>query len=423
MFSAMKLPVLAVAAAVLALAVGCSDGDDASDGAGASTTASSTTPAERWPAPVVEDSTYRVPDELSGARPGDVLAVESLPPSDRLPGAKRSRVLYASEDRDGEPVAVSGVVLVPEGTPPEGGWPVVSWGHGTTGVADVCAPSLTDNLFYNEYAQEAATMLDAGYAVVATDYPGLGTPGMHSYLVGADEGNAVVDMVTAARQVDDELGSTWFAVGHSQGGQAALFATRAAGRAPDLDLAGAVAMAPASGLEAALPAITAGSAPADLAYGVYMLAGLSTVDPDFRVEDVLGSAGLAHRDVLLDSGCLLDTYSKLDVGEVAQIFSMTPEQAAELSKRIAQHGNAENERVVGDVLVVQGEADVDVPLGLTNLMVQRLAEQGSPVEYRTYPGLGHDEVIGPSVCDRLAWMAGRGGPAVPDCTPYETDLS
>lgn len=414
---------LNLAAAVLVLVAGCSSGATSDDSTADTASTSTPTASERWSAPVITGSTYHVPDDLSGASPGDLLAAEELPSTDLLAGAVRHRVLYSSQDRDGRTIAVSGIVLVPTGTAPEGGWPVISWGHGTTGVADVCAPSLTDNLFYNEYAQEASTMLDAGYAVVASDYPGLGTPGMHSYLVGADEGNAMVDMVTAARHIDADLSPRWFAVGHSQGGQGALFATQAADRAPELDLAGAVSMAPAAGLELALPAITVGSVPADLAYGVYMLAGLSTVDDSFRVEDVLGSAGLAHRDVLLDDGCLLDTYSKLDVAEVDRIFSMTPEQASDLSAKIAEHGNAEKQAIVGPVLVVQGEDDHDVPVQLTDLMVDHFDELGSPVEYRTYPGLGHDAVIGPSVCDRLAWMAEHGGPAVPDCTPYETDLS
>lgn len=414
---------LAVAAVGL---VGCSGGSDDGGASPSSTTAAvATTPSvdTTLPAPVVQGSTYDVPDDLDEFDPGDVLAVEALPPVERLAGASRDRLLYVSEDLDGQSVAVSGVVLVPTGTPPAGGWPVVSWGHGTTGVADVCAPSLTDNLFYNEYAQEASTLLNAGYAVVASDYPGLGTPGMHSYLVGVDEANAMVDIVTAAHTLSDDLSPTWFAVGHSQGGQAALFATRAAARAPDLPLAGAVAIAPASGLHLALPAISSGGAPADVVYGVYMLAGLSTVDEGFRLEDALGPAGLAHRELILEDGCLLDAYPKLDAAEIGHVFALTPERATELSEQIALHGNPENEPVVGPVLVVQGEDDHDVPLGLTDLMVQTLAEAGSPVDYRTYPGQGHDQVIGPSVCDRLAWMAEHGGPAVAGCTPYETDLS
>lgn len=203
MFCLMKrspLAIIAPVAALVVLAAACSTASDPDDGAAAPS--STTSPPATWPAPTIDGSTYEVPEDLSDAEPGDVLAAEELPPAERLAGATRHRVLYASEDRDGTTVPVSGVVLVPDGTPPEGGWPVVSWAHGTTGVADACAPSLTDNLFYNEYAQEASTMLDAGYGVVATDYPGLGTPGMHSYLVGVDEGNAVVDMVTAARHLE-----------------------------------------------------------------------------------------------------------------------------------------------------------------------------------------------------------------------------
>src|SRR5690606_28382300 len=122
------------------------------------------TGSERWPAPSIEGSTYVVPEDLVDARPGDVLAAAPLPPVARLADAERHRVLYASQDHTGRTVPVSGTVLVPQGAAPDGGWPVVSWGHGTTGVADVCAPSLTDNLFYNEYAQEASTYLRAGYA-------------------------------------------------------------------------------------------------------------------------------------------------------------------------------------------------------------------------------------------------------------------
>lgn len=414
-------------AAVAVLVGGCS-GSSTSEGSPAKATspkATTTTGTSKsdWPAPEVHGSTYVVPDGLDQAKPGDVLAAAPLPAVAELAGAKRYLLLYASQDRDGKAVPVSAQVLVPSGTAPKGGWPVVSWGHGTTGVADVCAPSLTDDLFYAEYGQEASTLLRAGYAVAASDYPGLGTPGMHPYLVGVDEGNAMVDVVTAARQLDPRLSTTWFAEGHSQGGQAALFASRAAERAPKLDLAGVVSIAPASGLQLALPAIVAGGVPADLVYGLYMLAGLSTVDHGFHVDDVLGSAGREHRDLLLEDGCLLDALPKLKAEEVAHIFALTPERAQALSKEIAAYGNPQNDPVVGPVLVVQGEDDHDVPVGLTELMVQQLSAKGSPVDYRRYPGLDHDTVLGPSVCDRLAWMAAHGGPAVPDCHPYDTDLS
>ena len=420
----LRAAVLAVA--LLALA-GCSSSDDAqpADDAESTTTrdrdagAGDGTPTRLR----TEGATYVVPDPLPAGEPGDLLAATTEEPSEHLAGAERTQLLYLSEDTQGDPVAVSGVLLVPQGDAPEGGWPLISWGHGTTGVADVCAPSRTDNLFYNEYAQEASSYLDAGYAVVATDYPGLGTPGGHAYLSGVDEGNAMVDAVRAARHLDPSIGSTWWAVGHSQGGQAALFATRSAERAPELELGGAVAIAPASGLELALPAILAGGVPADLVYGTYVIAGLAAMDPTVELADELGPAGLEHLELLTEQGCLLDALPELEIDELDEIFDLSPERAIDLSARVAAYGNPENEATVGPVVVMQGEEDHDIPLGLSQQLVRRLQDKGADVELRTYPGLNHDTVLGPSICDRLAWLAAHGGPAADGCVPYETDLS
>jgi pimeloyl-ACP methyl ester carboxylesterase len=421
----MRVGLAVSALALVAGAGGCSGSNGGGDAGTGDGDGSSTTIRTTDPDLAVRASTYVVPDgALDGAEAGDVIAATEQPPgTEWFADARRITFLYASEDRDGEPNVVSGQVLVPEGEAPDGGWPVVSWAHGTTGVADVCAPSLTDNLFYDEYAQEAASLLDAGYAVAATDYEGLGTPEMHGYLDGISEGNAVVDVVRAARNVVPELSTTWFAEGHSQGGQAVLFATRAAARAPELDLRGTVAIAPASGLEAALPAIVAGQVPADLVYGTYVLAGLTTVHPEIELTEELGPAGIEHLDVLVEDGCLLDALPKLDVDEVDQIFAFDMAGGAELSKLVAEYGNPETEPVVGPVLVQQGADDHDIPAGLTQQMVRRFAEVGSPVEYREYPGRNHDTVLGPSICDRLTWLAEHGGPTVVDCEPYETDLS
>lgn len=372
---------------------------------------------------VLRGHTYQVPDPLPAGKPGTVLATEQQVPAPRLADAQRTRFLYLSEDHAGRASAASGVLLVPKGTAPKGGWPVIAWGHGTTGVADVCAPSQTDNLFYNEYAQEASSFLEAGYAVVATDYIGLGTPGMHGYLVGRDEGNAVVDSVRAARQLSPELSKDWFAVGHSQGGQAALFATTSAKRAPELTLRGAVAIAPASGLEAALPAITQGAVPADLVYGTYAIAGLTTVDDTVTLKDELGPAGLANYELITEGGCLLDTLPKLGAVQVDDIFAMTPERTADLSARIGRYGDPERAGTKGPVLVVQGETDVDVPAGLTDRMVDVLQAKGDDVELRLYPKRNHDQVLGPSICDVLGWLAAHGGTSADGCTPYETDLT
>jgi Secretory lipase len=120
-------------------------------------------------------------------------------------------VLYSSKTPQGKTAAVSGSVAVPRGKPPKGGWPVITWAHGTTGVADVCAPTRdsaeTPNPPGESYINsELNAWLAAGYAVLRTDYQGLGTPGKHAYLVGTAEGRGVLDIVQAARELDPRIG-------------------------------------------------------------------------------------------------------------------------------------------------------------------------------------------------------------------------
>src|SRR5580692_10672729 len=163
-------------------------------------------------------------------------------------GATAYKVLYRSTKPDGTPIAVSGMVIVPAGKPPPGGWPIVAWAHPTTGVVSHCAPSLA--LFVFQQMAGSRKLLESGYAIAATDYPGLGTPGPHPYLVGDSEARAVVDSVRAARSFPGLENSTRFAVwGHSQGGQAALFTGMIAkSYAPELQLVGVAAAAPATDL-------------------------------------------------------------------------------------------------------------------------------------------------------------------------------
>ena len=415
---------LAVVTAMIAVAMtaaACSSGDSST----ARTAGTDTVPVNpRETAPLVRDGVgWAVPDPLPAGDAGEVIAVGEATRSDVFDGATRIDLLYHSTDRAGADRAVSGTLLVPADDRPEGGWPVLSWAHGTSGVADRCAPSTTDNLFYNEYAQQVRWFLEAGYAVAATDYVGLGTPGMHSYSVGEDLGKAVVDIVPAARAIRDDLSPTWFAVGHSEGGQAALFATRAAARHPDLDLAATVAIAPSSNLQLALPGITSGAVPADVAYGVYFLAGLSTVDETIDVGALLGPAARPHLDLLLESGCLLEALEVSRGEPVGDLFTISDAEMQRLSGLLAEVGNPDLEPADGPLLVVQGSEDQDVPPFLTDDLVASLEAQGVDLAYRLYAGKGHDTVLGPTVCETLAWLADHGGPDPTDCRPEPTDLS
>src|SRR5581483_9925110 len=161
-------------------------------------------------------------------------------------GGTAFRILYRSTGLSGEPIEVSGAIFIPPGAPPPGGRDIIAWAHPTSGVVEACAPSLMPDLAGTIWG--LSEMLARGYVVVATDYPGLGTPGIHPYLIGVSEGRAVLDSVRAARDLPDAGASNRFAVwGHSQGGHASLFTGElAASYAPDLKLVGVAVAAPAT---------------------------------------------------------------------------------------------------------------------------------------------------------------------------------
>ncbi|MBV9024584.1 MAG: alpha/beta hydrolase [Streptomycetaceae bacterium] len=369
------------------------------------------------------DHTYQVPHPLAPAAPGTLIAATDHGPDSRIAGARRWTVLYHSVNRHGTDIPVSGAVLVPRGTPPPGGWPVVSWGHGTTGVAHSCAPSQAPDFGYDAYAQQLRTLVRAGYAVTASDYPGLGTPGMHTYLVGADEGNAVVDIVTAAHHLlpASALSPIWFAVGHSQGGQAALFAARAAHRAPGLRLGGTVAIAPASHLEAMLPGVIASHQSSELSFALYSLAGLTATDPSVDLPSLLGPSAAGTAAQVLNE-CQQVGYTLLSHVTTDQVLPLSSDQLSPLSAEMAAYGDPDRLPITGPVLVIQGEQDEDVPPQWTAEVVGHLRTLGSPtVEERIYPGAGHEKVLSTSACDLLAFLAAHGGRTTARCAPHRAE--
>lgn len=194
---------------------------------------------------LAQSSFYRVsPREIAG-RPGTLIRQEPL--GLRAPfGASVVRVLYRSTGLHGEPIPVSGAIIIPAGPMPPQGRPIVAWAHPTTGVEPRCAPSLA--MFLIQQIQGVRDMVQRGYIVAATDYPGLGTPETHPYLVGESEARAVLDSVRVARELTGAP-PRFVVWGHSQGGQAALFTgMMATTYAPELDLVGVAAAAPATDL-------------------------------------------------------------------------------------------------------------------------------------------------------------------------------
>lgn len=187
---------------------------------------------------------------VAAGQPGALLSVQPQAPAEAMANAaRRYLITYRSRGVHGEPVVVSGYIVIPKGEPPKSGWPVMAWAHGTTGVADICAPSGIypggPEYGYQKLMNAALDpWLARGYAVVATDYQGLGTPGMHPYMNATSAFHSVVDSVRAAHHLlPKKLSPEWLVMGHSQGGASAL-AVAANANAPDLHLRGAIALAP-----------------------------------------------------------------------------------------------------------------------------------------------------------------------------------
>ena len=335
----------------------------------------------------------------------------------RLGSGRAWQVLYHSGTVSGGDVVVSGLVLVPRGARPRGGWPVVAWAHGTTGVTSRCAPSLTPKLGHDPSAVvEVRGLLSRGFAVVASDYPGLGTPGVHPYLIGQADANATVDAVTAAHRLGGSgLSRRWVTAGHSEGGQTALFVAQAARqRAPRWDYRGAVALAPASHLDALIAFTAETHDPTDQAYLIYALAGLGTVDPSVRVSDLLTAEAKPVAHDLVD-GCLEQITEDLAQRQLPQVLAVDAAAMDRLSAELGRYDNPDQRPTDSPVLIAQGTADTDGPVGATDALVTQLCSLGDNIDYRRYDGLDHEAVVSSSLPDVTAWINDRfAGRAAPD---------
>jgi alpha-beta hydrolase superfamily lysophospholipase len=391
-----SVPSVAVLLAAVLAACSSSGGDEA---ATTSTTAAPTTTATT--VPIVED-VYAVPDPLPAGEPGDVLQVEPLDDElAGLPGVTGWRVLYHSRSIQGDDIPVSGVVLRPAGTAPSGGFPVVTWAHGTTGTADRCAPSKEA-----PFIPSLDELLGTGHVVVATDYEGLGTPGLHPYLLGESEGRGVLDAVRAAQRMEGvDAGSDVVVWGHSQGGHAAVFAFEVAGDyAPELDVRGVVAMAPAGDL--ALIGNVALTSPQVFPFGFMALGTWAEEYPELDLDALLAPPAL-DRLPILDDVCapaVFDAFAGLPASEL--FATAAPMDVPPLRELLL--ANSVGERPLdGPVLVVHGDADDTVPVELSHALLPKMCAAGAAAELRVYPGASHSTVLAASSADVLAWTADR----------------
>jgi acetyl esterase/lipase len=347
---------------------------------------------------------YDPPPDL-GASPGSILRSE---PFDQgiPPGARAWRVLYASTDPDGTPIAVSGLVIAPV-DPPDGPRPVLAWAHGTTGIARPCAPSLADQPLAG--IPDMTGPLAQGWVLTLTDYPGLGTPSPHPYLVGEREGRAVLDSVRAAHELDlgldlDDRYAIW---GHSQGGHAALFAGQLAPTyLPDRELVGVAALAPATDLQRNLDAIEGTDVGRILT--VLTIEAWTDVYPDIP-DDTLrddakpAAARLARSCINQPSRLrLLVAGLALPADAVAIDPTTDPTWAGHLAENVPDPTGIGAPTFVG-----QGSADEIIAAPVTQQWVTERCAGGAPTTWVAYEGLNHNGVVGPGGADAFAWTVDR----------------
>jgi pimeloyl-ACP methyl ester carboxylesterase len=347
----------------------------------------------RPPATLPLTSFYNAPHPPSPGRPGQLIRSEAIDQYNLPYELSALRILYHSRTASGEDVAVSAVVLIPDGKPPAGGWPVIAWAHEFRGAARQCAPSLMKNLGVGPLLAMYANL---GYAVVATDYSGL----------GADSGNPLVDMqsnaldvmysVPAARAAVKEIGTKWIAVGAFQGALAAVAVAESDVR--DSNYLGSVA--------------TSGLADAQEAYQRFalrpsnrmLLVLASTVRalyPEFQLSDMLKDVALpAYQRVTQTCG-----------RETEPEFTNEMLKAGWENNRFVKEFFSRNtpgqKPAHGPLLVISGEADPDVPADMSERTVARMCKQGSRVLFLKYPDLDASGVMGASVADQISWIKAR----------------
>jgi predicted esterase len=348
-----------------------------------------------WPSPRLRGL------RSEAVRTGDILERHPLP-EEMLPAhaADGTRVVYRGVGYDGARRAVSGSVFVPVGSAPPSGWPVVSYAHGTTGLAAHCAPSRVG--LTRQEREHVGRWLAAGYAVAATDYEGLATPGPHPYFHGEAVADDVIDIVRAARNVHDRIGRTWLVVGFSQGGHAALFTALMATRyAPELDFRGTVALAPPVHLPRLVRVMTSsGTRPVSLLLP-FLLAGARVSHPDVDARVFLTDVGrdlvdLAERATLVDMYRAVRGLTNDDTGltDVHRRPGIVP---------ILNACRVPVTRLDRPLYVTSGTADDIVPSDVVTAFVSDLRWAGADVLYDRHEGATHADLLTTGLDRVIAW--------------------
>lgn len=341
--------------------------------------------------------------------PGKLLRSEALTPQQSLASAGLNlRILYSSTDGldNLTPVAVSGALFVPKGPAPAGGWPLMAWAHGTVGSADRCAPSLNqrsprDTRYINHW-------LEQGYAIVATDYQGLGTPGLHPYGLTRPLAYGVLDSIRAVGAAPVNVSRRAVVFGQSQGGRAA-FATAVMAKdyAPDVEVVGVVATgtpyasARAQGHSPELENARRSVVPT-FAYNLLRLSTVALLDPSFVPADYLAERALpafrASQDECLHA---IEQRVVADGLTFNNSFKRSPKAALDRVGREAAYPTLKTDI---PVFLGTGGKDRDVFVPGQQALVRDACKAGDRVEWHFYPALDHSGAVNGSLGDSIGFV-------------------
>jgi pimeloyl-ACP methyl ester carboxylesterase len=337
------------------------------------------------------------------------------------------RILYSSTNGldNKTPIAVSSAVYFPKGQTPPEGWPVIAWAHGTTGLADVCAPSWT------VHTKRDADYLDAwlaqGYAIVATDYQGLGTLGGHPWMTVRPEAYSVLDSVRVALKTFSELSNSIVIVGQSQGAQAAVSAALLSDEYyAELHLKGTVATGVPGGPPFA-PKTKASQisvpprASGPLLPAFFLLESLTyrVIDPRFNPSDFLSDTAILPFKTTT-TGCLPEVAQATQQAHLTidNEFKQSPDQIAAKTNPYRQYPRLKFAR---PVFVGTGLADTTIAPEIQYNFVVAACAEGSIVEAHYYQGQDHLGTPNAALVDSVPFVKKllAGQPTKGNCGSFE----
>ena len=356
------------------------------------------------------------------AEPGVVLAEEELPAALSVPAAAKAvRILYTSRDAitDKGMVAVSAAVFLPQGEPPAGGWPVMAWAHGTTGIADICAPSARPRSARD--SQYLSHWLQSGFAVVASDYQGLGTPGIHPYSNYRASSYNMLDSARALKNAPRyQASGNVILVGQSQGAGAVVAAGGyAPDYAPDLSVRGVVATGSPNLSRAAIESGLASSATDTMVTAAYAMIGyeLVRIHPELKEDEIFTPEGreLAGH---VGSACLPELMEKAAAKNLDPARAFRPGMLKKLWDTDVELRSYPTLTFTMPLFFGIGATDTAALPMTTLTLVNDLCQIGNTVEARIYKDKDHSGVVNAAAADAIGFaraVVDGGTPAGATC--------